>query len=423
MSINSERVVGCGVFGDFGKFVQWRNHLVPTVIAFVGVFLAVPMAQAQYAFTNVADTTTAAPSGTFDNFEAPSISDGVAAFKGQYGSAFGIFTGSGGALTTIAKQGDSAPSSLGTFTHFDVPSISGGTVAFDAATSEVEAVFAANGGTLTTISKSGDAAPTGTFDGDFTGVANSAGTVAFSELYGPSDDGGVFTGSGGALTTIVTTTASAPTGTFTSVGHPSISGATVAFFGYFGDSNAEGIFTGSGGPSTSIVKTGDSAPTGTFSNFGNPAISGGTVAFWGAFNSGAGGGIFTGSGAALTTIVLGGQAAPIGTFDPQLFSDPSINGNTVAFDGYYNNDEDQGIFTSTGGTLANIIDTGDSLFGSTVTSLELGNAALDGNGNIAFQYELSNGVSGVAIASVPEPASISLLSISGLALLARRRRR
>jgi len=77
-----------------------------------------------------------APTATFFQFgNYPAISGGRVAFEADFtigGSQHGIFSGTGGALTTIAKTGDTAPS--GTFTTFGSfgPSISDTTVAFEA---------------------------------------------------------------------------------------------------------------------------------------------------------------------------------------------------------------------------------------------------------------------------------------------------
>jgi len=55
--------------------------------------------------------------------------------------------------------------------------------------------------------------------------------------------------------------------------------------------------------------------------------------------------------------------------------------------------------------LTPLVKTGDQLFGHAITGLNLGQFGLDASGtrNIAFDYTLDNGVSGVALASaVPE---------------------
>jgi hypothetical protein len=48
---------------------------------------------------------------------------------------------------------------------------------------------------------------------------------------------------------------------------------------------------------------------------------------------------------------------------------------------------------------------------------------LNDHGDIAFRYTLANGVTGIAVAqAVPEPTSLSLLAIGGLAMPRCRRR-
>ena len=61
-----------------------------------------------------------------------------------------------------------------------------------------------------------------------------------------------------------------------------------------------------------------------------------------------------------------------------------------------------------------MLNSGDALFGSTVSSFSLGSTGLDGN-EIAFSYSLASGVSGIATvqtAAVPEPSSYMLLGIT-----------
>jgi hypothetical protein len=64
--------------------------------------------------------------------------------------------------------------------------------------------------------------------------------------------------------------------------------------------------------------------------------------------------------------------------------------------------------------------TGDALFGSTVTSLNIGSQALNDLNQFAFSYQLADGREGIAVASnVPEPGSalLLLLGASSLALV------
>lgn len=68
-----------------------------------------------------------------------------------------------------------------------------------------------------------------------------------------------------------------------------------------------------------------------------------------------------------------------------------------------------------------VISVGDSLFGGTVTDLSMSIDAVNNDDVIAFQYQLANGVRGVALAHVPETSSFVLISAACLAVPAVRR--
>ncbi len=352
-------------------------------------------AAASYTFINVADTTTAVPGGRFTSFSLPALSGSTAAFFGEYSfERWGIFTGAGGPLTTIVKTGDPAPN--GTFTLVYSPAVSGDRVAFSGSYSGGSGIFSSADGALTTIAKSGDPAPSGTFQYFSADPALSGDRAAFQGNY--AGGSGIFTGTGGALTTIVKTGDAAPSGTFTFVHSPALSGDTVAFQGNYssGSSSSTGIFTGTGGALTTIVKTGDPAPNGTFTSVSSPAVSGDRAAFQG--NYAGGNGIFTSAGGALTTIAKSGDPAPSGTFTG--FGDLALSGGTAAFKGFYSGGS--GLFTGSGGALTTVIKTGDSLFGSVLLdySRNIDHRSLDpdGSGNLAFLYALADGRQGIAIA-------------------------
>ena len=61
------------------------------------------------------------------------------------------------------------------------------------------------------------------------------------------------------------------------------------------------------------------------------------------------------------------------------------------------------IYVSDGGVATRVIGTGDTLNGSTVTSLDLGPGGLNDAGQVAFRYRLTNNTFGVAVANVPVP--------------------
>jgi hypothetical protein len=380
---------------------------------------------ANYIFTNIADNTMAAPVGTLNPVSGASISNGVVAFTAQYnnGALEGIFTGSGGPLSSIIQEGDAAPT--GFFTGISEPSISDGKIAFTATyDGGKHGVFVANGGTLTTIAKFGDPAAVGTFT-DFRSASISGHNVAF---FGDSTAvGAIYRSDGSMLTTIAKTGDVSPAGlSFTGVIRPAISGDNVAFTGAYSGGN--GVFVGSGGPLTTIVKTGDAAPEGTFVGGDSAAISGSNVIFMSGYGPSGGptvGGTFMGNGGDVTTIALAGDPAPVGTFDQ--IGPASIHGSLILLDGLYGGYTNHGIFITNGGSPTSVIKSGDTLFGATVLGVGLGRHALDqdGSARIVFSYSLADGREGIAMATpVPEPGSVAVFALGvAFAVFVRRRKR
>jgi hypothetical protein len=384
----------------------------------VGAVLAV-----EYRFTNIVDNTWPAPVGAFEGFSDVSVSGDSVAFYAHYfdeqlqQNGDGVFKGSGGPLLTIAKRGDQAPS--GVFRTLYSPAISGETVTFIGRFGEPddpsdEGVFTGTGGALTTIAKTGTPGPVGVLTREFAGPSISNGSVAFSSGF-DNDTRGILVGSGGPLFKIVAEGDAAPTGEF---GHlwPGLTGISYGLVAFRGNyTNGIGIFTGNGGPLTTIVKSGDSAPSGLFRDFSEPTVSGFTTAFRATFGSRQSG-VFTGKGGPLTAIARSGDVAPSGVFGE--FGAPSISGNTAAFLAFF--ERGSGIFTGSGDSLRTIIRTGYPLFGSTVSSLVFGRFGFDpsGSGNVAFWYSLSDGRFGVAIGRpVPEAPTIVSFAIGLLPIV------
>jgi hypothetical protein len=182
---------------------------------------------------------------------------------------------------------------------------------------------------------------------------------------------------------------------------------------------------------------------GAFTSFGDPAINNdGTIAFL-ASKVGGGLGVFTGTGSGYTTIAdtngepsafgsvvdinangtvvfealrdSGGSAIYTGDakgFAPAVTTDDgfglgignigrSINDSgTIAFVASIAGGQ-FGIFTGPDLVQDKVIKTGETLFGATVVNVECVRGALNNHGDIAFEYSLSNGKTGIAVAKAP----------------------
>jgi len=163
---------------------------------------------------------------------------------------------------------------------------------------------------------------------------------------------------------------------------------TVAFAGE--DANGRsGIFTSNGTTTTLIAH--DGGIFGQVSGSGNnfPSINDSGVVGFAASNIPPNGvnGVFTNDGT-IAGIITDNSAA-------LAFSNVAINNSgTVAFIG--GNGSSQAIFVGTPGVAPEtVIQTGDSLAGSTVSSLVIGPDAINGTGQIAFWASLANGQAGI----------------------------
>jgi len=212
---------------------------------------------------------------------------------------------------------------------------------------------------------------------------------------------------GYSFTNIADTTTVGPYGVFSTFGSPAVSGNTVAFAG------GGGIFTGNGGPLKTIVKFGDFGPAGPFGIVSDPAISGDTVAFFGAFgDSLQTSGIFMGSGGPITTVALERDPAPIGTF--YFFDAPAISGNTVAFSALYGHPGQEGgagVFTGSGGPLTPITQPNGPSSGPVGIS---GNTVVFGvsDVDISFIYAGSGGPLSIVVGS-GDPAPVGTFRYVG----------
>lgn len=354
----------------------------------------------QSAFTLIADD-----AGDFAGLSTPSINNaGTVAFSATLDNGdAGVFTGAGGRTSTVAD-------SNGPFSLFFDPVINNvGQTAYVAQGAGGAAIFRDS----TTIA---DSAGFANFLAPID--LNDAGVVAFTGAQivggggpGPVAVGGVFTGAGGAVTTV------ADAGDF-----PGFPGGVaindpgaVAFVAVdtSGGPGEPGVFIASGGGVSAITSAGGASFVGAPRSL---SMSNGSVAAFVGVTAGLSG-IFSG---------VGGPADAIAdTGDPYAaFSASSTNeAGGVAFEATRNSGG-EGVFIGPSPATDALIATGDPLFGSTVTSLTLGPAGLSNSG-FAFRATLADGRTVIArgdIALIPEPSTLALLTVGCLTACGSRRR-
>jgi hypothetical protein len=366
---------------------------VPVALAIGISGLAFSQEQSQSAdqhgfqFTTVADTT--AEFSSFGEFPAINSRGEVAFIAVSKDGGSGVFRiGEPRVkMTTIASTEDGLK-----FFGGDFSMNQSGVVAFGATTvTGSRAIFTGDGASRTLIA---DSAVNGLAKiGVGSPSINAAGTVAFSSVLAQRGlPGAVFTGNGGPLTTIATT---ANTG-FRAFGNVAINDPGTVVFPADLDDDSRGIFVFSGAPVT-IVDTNNHPELDTF---GDPVINNAGVIADVAFllSSGAPQ-IITGTTRGITP--RNDPANP--TF--QSTEHPSINNlGAVAFSAiqiFSGTDAPAGIFLEVSGdqALIPVVRPGDALFGSTVDHVNLGRFALNDRLQMAFSYTLTDGRSGVGIAS------------------------
>jgi hypothetical protein len=351
------------------------------------------------AFMNVADSA----QGFSDLSRFPAINNRgeVAFIANKAGSGQGVFKSEEGRIKMISSSNN-----LNSFGD-DVAINSAGVVGYDAALTNSatdRAIFTSNGSWTRMIV---DANQQG-FIGRFLGSPsiNDWGTVAFFAFRKDFSEA-VFTGNGGALT-IIADTADA---TFIGFGNAAINNYGQLAFSATREDGSQGVFIAARIEDHSaddakpkrlwtirnITDPENPLFADPFAEFGDPVINeAGLVADEGSFSHHLE--IFTGNTRRVTA-----RTDPDSSFFTSS-EHPSVNdrGGVAFFANELGGREGVFVERSGGAFPIAVIETGDALFGSIVTDLDLGRFALNDRDQLAFHYGLQDGRSGVAILSLKQ---------------------
>ncbi|TWU29706.1 DUF7453 family protein [Bythopirellula polymerisocia] len=369
-----------------------------------------------------------------------------------------VFRGAGGALTEIARTGQTVPGG-GTIAYLaidpqinDLGDVSLG-LSFDPTSGITGGLYRGSGGTLTEIARLQRPAPTGGNYSEFNYAfpINIAGQIAFAATTSLPNSGAIFRGDGDSTLKIVQQGDLAPDGdgTFGDMGHqrPTLNDVgEVAFIGQvnpFSGSQYSGVFLGSGEAVTQLVRTGLPTPGGDaiFNSFSNgPVINNAGQTTFGAslfkpenplevLRA-----VYRADKSQVTEVMRGGAIASDGNGRFVDFGNPEMNAKgqvTVMaqlLDTSGGNVDDQALyFYSDASSLVQVARKGQPMLGSTIDYLNFTGGlnhvpsfddeamGMNDLGQVAYVFRLADGRSGIAVWQLPEPLSALLLVWAGAA--------
>jgi len=391
---------------------------IPAILAVTTtIFLALASSTVanNYSFQIIADDSGPNNGIEFNYFTgAPSVNDnGLVAFRGSenpIAPVDGVYTGTGTTITRILKNSDYLESEqIGELNPY--PSINNnGTVAVIAGGGN--RIITGDGTTVTELYDQGTTSRY--YAGDGVPI-NSSGTVAFSAQDLGESYGAIYTGSGGPPTLI-------RSGEEGPIASPMINdNGDLAWY-----ADGGGMYIHKNG-TTHLVAEQVLYPAGTAGNINSEGVAAFTAS---PIPGGIGSGYITaevvetspGVDETRLTTVVDSQ----GRFDEFNLSAIEYNEFTdeqlIAFVGTYDSGS-IGLFTGPSITEDKVIAVGDTLFEQEVTNICFYHWGLNSSGQVAFSAALDDGDDGrnvVVLATpvvVPEPATLSLLVLGGLAIL------
>lgn len=391
------------------------RHLETALLGLALAMLQGAISRAEQVITPIA--TSGAVGGL--GMTIPSINNhGQVAFIDTSPGTNGLYVGSGGVLTPLINSN----------TYFNQYGAGGGsTLSVDAgpiindagqvsfwanvgANLGVAGILRAQVGSVTTIVSGPAPVGAGGFS-NYSGapqLSNSGDVVFAANRLGGAPGAGMLVGNGGALTPIIQTDTEIRVPI-----DPAMSNNGGLAYGW----TTLGPFGGVIGDNIFILKDGITTP-----------IASSNVNFYSFLAVNDAGYVAASSGSQIQLGNGGPFSTVVGTsLDFSHFGAVSLNNaNELAFYALTPTGQ-RGIYRGPDPIADKIIATGDTLLGSTVTQLAFGRRGLNDAGQVAFWAKMENGQQGVFVASVPEPATISLLAVGALSLAGisacRRRRR